>query len=441
MNPQELNKADELTRRQFVLNAAKSYLGVSVAPMVGASLASPAWAAGTNAMTKGGGKAEHVIFLNMNGGMSHIDTFDVKPGRDIQGPVDAIKTKGDFQVSQYLPKTADVADKLCVINSMTSTQGAHPQGQYLLHTSYTPLATMTHPAIGSWVLRLKGRKNQALPGFVSIGGNSRYSSSGFMDSKFAAVYLGKASDGLKNSELAPGVSEEDFTKRLAIADALNLSFHKEYEVPQVSAYESLYDEAVKLMKSEDLKAFEIDQEPQSVRSLYGSGRFAQGCLLSRRLIEAGVRFVEVTLGGWDTHYDNFAGVEGRCSDLDQAYSALIQDLESKGLLDKTLVVLTSEFGRSPEIVAHHNNGRDHHPACFTSVVAGGGIRGGMKYGASDKDGNRPDENPVTHRDLNATIGYAMGLDFSKVIYSPSGRPFRMSGPDKEMGNPVTELFG
>lgn len=438
MKNSDFNKADELGRRQFMVNAARTYLGVTVAPMLGASLATPAFA-----QSSGGGKkhAEHVIFLNMAGGMSHLDTFDLKPGKDVQGPVEAISTKGDFQLSQYLPKTADVADKMCVINSMTSTQGAHEQGQYMLHSSYSQRGTITHPSIGSWVVRLKGRKNDTLPGFVSVGGNPKNASSGFMGAEFAGVPLGRANEGLKDSKRAHTVSEGNFNQRLAIADALNKKFHEKYNVPQVKAYESLYDEAVKLMNSSDLKAFDINQESGAVRSKYGNDNFGQGCLLARRLVEAGVRFVEVTLGGWDTHYDNFTAVEARASVLDQGYSALMKDLEAKGLLEKTIVVIATEFGRSPNIVAEHNNGRDHHPACFSCVIAGGGVQGGVKYGKSDKSGNRPDEKPVTLQDLNATIGYALGLDHAQVVYSPSGRPFRMGGADDVLGSPITSIFG
>jgi hypothetical protein len=377
----------------------------------------------------------------MAGGMSHLDTFDVKPGRDVQGPVEAIGSKGDFQISQYLPKTAEVADNMCVINSMSSTQGAHEQGQYMLHSSYSQRGTITHPSIGSWVVRLKGRQNETLPGFVSVGGNPKNATSGFMSAEYTGVPLGRPNEGLKDSKRAHSVSEENFDKRLAIADALNRKFHEKYNVPQIKAYESLYDEAVKLMKSSDLKAFDINEEPEAVRSKFGDNNFGQGCLLARRLVQAGVRFVEVTLGGWDTHYDNFTAVEARASQLDQGYSALIKDLAAKGLLDSTLVVIATEFGRSPNIVSEHNNGRDHHPACFSTVMAGGGIKGGMKYGKSDRDGDRPDENPVTLQDFNATIAHALGLDHSQVIYSPSGRPFRMGGADESLGKPLTSIFG
>ena len=212
-------------------------------------------------------------------------------------------------------------------------------------------------------------------------------------------------------------------------------------MPQIKAYESLYDEAVKLMNSADLQAFDINKEDGKTRDMYGKEGFGQGCLLARRLVESGVRFVEVTLGGWDTHYDNFTSVEARAKVLDQGYAALMTDLANKGLLEKTMVVIATEFGRSPNIVDEHNSGRDHHPACFSAVISGGGIKGGVKYGKSDKDGGRPDENPTTLQDLNATIAYGLGLDHSKIIYSPSGRPFRMGGADKELGKPITSIFG
>jgi hypothetical protein len=372
--------------------------------------------------------------------MSHLDTFDLKPGKDEQGPVEAIKTGQEFEVSQYLPKTAEVAGELCVINSMTSKQGAHEQGQYILHRSYPMRGTITHPAVGAWVVRLKGRKNKTLPGFVSVNGSPQNASSGFMGAEFAGVPLGRPDEGLKNSTRAHTVSEEDFTARLAIADRLNAKFHERFKVPQVKAYESLYEEAVKLMKSDDLKAFDINQEPGGTKQKYGGNSFGQGCLLARRLVEAGVRYVEVTLGGWDTHYDNFTAVEARAAVLDQGYAALIKDLKAKGMLEKTLVVIGTEFGRSPGIVAEHNNGRDHHPACFTCVLAGAGVKGGTTYGKSDAGGYRPKDNPVTIQDFNATIGYALGLDHAEVIHSPSGRPFRLGGADADLGSPLKSVF-
>lgn len=440
MDTQSFQNVDELGRRQFMINAARSYLGVSLAPMLGAGLASPGF--GLTQKHAGGAKAEHVIFLNMGGGMSHLDTFDTKPSnKDVQGPVESVNTAGQFQLSQYLPGTAKIANHLCVINSMTSKQGAHSQGQYLLHRSYAPRGTIVHPAMGAWVVRMKGRKNTTLPGFVTANTNPGNASPGFFGAEFGGVPLGRPGEGLKNSTRAHSVSEDDFKRRLAIADALNKTFEERYQTPKVKAYDSLYEEAVKLMQSEDLKAFDINLEPAKVKAAYGNDRFGQGCLLARRLVETGVRFVEVSLGGWDTHYDNFANVEARAKVLDQGFSTLVADLEERGLLESTLVVIATEFGRTPRIVTEHSNGRDHHPACFSAVMAGGGIAGGQKYGESDKSGARVAKDPVTIQDFNATIAYSLGINHAQVVSSPSGRPFRMGGAEKELGNPITSIFG
>ncbi|YCM44124.1 DUF1501 domain-containing protein [Verrucomicrobiaceae bacterium 227] len=440
MDKRPFFNSDELGRRQFMINAARSYLGVSVAPILGASLSGSAF--GQSQKHAGGAKAEHVIFLNMGGGMSHLDTWDTKPGnKDVQGPVESIATSGDFQLSQYLPGSAKIANHLCVFNSITSKQGAHSQGQYLLHRSYSPRGTIVHPAIGAWVVRMKGRKNTTLPGFVTTNTSPNVSSPGFFGAEFGGVPLGRPDEGLKNSTRAGSVTEDDFKRRLAIADALNKTFHEKYQTPGVKAYDSLYEEAVKLMESEDLQAFEIHREPAKVQAAYGKDRFGQGCLLARRLVESGVRFVEVSLGGWDTHYDNFANVESRAAVLDKGFSTLVADLEERGLLESTLVVIGTEFGRTPKIVAEHSNGRDHHPACFSTVMAGGGIKGGIKYGESDKNGARVAKDPVTIQDFNATIAYALGIDHAQVVSSPSGRPFRMGGAEAELGKPVTAVFG
>ena len=224
------------------------------------------------------------------------------------------------------------------------------------------------------MVRQKDRKNTTLPGFVA-NTSPAVSSPGFFGAEFGGVPLGRPDEGLKNSSRPGSVSEEDFKRRLAIADALNKTFEENYKTPAVKAYDSLYEEAVKLMQSKDLQAFDINREPGKVQEAYGKNRFGQGCLLASRLVETGVRFVEVSHGGWDTHYDNFTNVENRAKTLDQAFSALVNDLETRGLLKSTLVVIATEFGRTPRIVAEHSNGRDHHPACFSAVMAGGGIAG------------------------------------------------------------------
>lgn len=435
MDRNEFNSVDELTRRQFMCDSARKYLGVSLAPMLGATVASEAYGFNTPLRPRA---AKSVIFLNMAGGMSHLDTFDPKPKRpDVQGPATAIDTASpNIQLTKYLPKTAEIADRICVINGMRTNQGAHEQGQYYMRRSYGPRGTIVHPVLGSWVMRLGGRRNTTIPGFVTIGGSSENASGGYMGAKYSGVPIGDPNDGLKDSKRPGSVSEDDFNRRLGLADKMNAKFHGQFNQKQVSAYEGLYDEAVKLMTSEDLKAFDISLEPQEMHSLYGSDRFGRGCLLARRLVEHSVRFVEVTLGGWDTHYDNFTAVEARAAILDTGFSALITDLESRGMLDSTLVVIGTEFGRTPDIVTAHQMGRDHFPGAYSAVIAGGGVKGGIKWGVTDGKGKKVLENEVSPKMLNATIAYGLGLPIDRQVNSPSGRPFWVSDKAK----PVTDIF-
>jgi len=428
-----LNKADEPTRRQFMQNAARAYLGVHLFPMLGTTIASAAAEGAAK-----GAKAKHVIYLFMAGGMSHLDTFDPKPKKkEVMGPTETVTGNAGVEISGFLPKTAEVTDKMCIINSVNSTQGAHEQGSYIMHTSYSQRGTVKHPAIGSWVLKLGGRLHPDLPGFVAVNTSPELTGGGFFGAKYSAAPIGSPDQGLQDSHRSAVVSEEDFARRLSLADRLNRKFHDRYPNTDVKAYEELYQQAIALMNSKDLKAFDIGEEDSETRELYGSGNFAQGCLLARRLVEHDVRFVEVQLGGWDTHYDNFTGVEGRCKEFDQAYAALLTDLEKRGKLQDTLVVVATEFGRTPIIRPEHGDGRDHHPSAFSCVLAGGGVKGGMKYGESDSTGDKVNENKVSIPDFNATIAYALGLPHDLVLMSPTKRPFKIA----DKGSPVTSIFG
>ncbi|MFZ9933452.1 MAG: DUF1501 domain-containing protein [Chthoniobacterales bacterium] len=430
-------QADELTRRHFMGLAARSMLGVRVLPILGGMTSLLSAAHGAQ-QTGAGAKASSVIYLFMSGGMSHLDTFDPKPSRDeVMGPTTALGSKADgIQVSNYLPNTAGVMDKVCVVNSMTSVNGAHEHGQYILHTSYAKRGTIQHPSLGAWVLKLGGKQSADLPGFVAINTGAEISGGGFFGPTFGAAPVGDPQQGLQDSKPPAHVDESDFSRRVDLADRLNRSFHERFPHRDVEAYRSLYQEAVQLMKSEDLKAFDVASESDATKQLYGTTRFGQGCLLARRLVEHGVRFVEVTLGGWDTHYDNFAGVEARCNDFDQAYAALINDLAAKGLLDKTLVVVGTEFGRTPEIDQQNQAGRGHHPAAFSCLLAGGGVKGGFKYGETDGTGNKVRKDPVEIADFNATIAHALGLKLDEKLQSPSGRPFTIA----DQGKPVLDVF-
>lgn len=425
----------DLTRRSFVSGAAKTFLGVTAASHLHTRvIAAPGQ--GTSPL-KQAATARNVIYLYMNGGMSHLDTFDPKPEKaEIMGLTKVSNTNVDgIRVSNNIPLIARQMDKLAVIRSMTSTQGAHEQGSYYQHTSYTQRSSIRHPSMGAWLQKFQGRGNPTLPGSVMIGNDSRHPGAGFFESRFAPLMVSDPEGGINNVRTNSWFTEDRFNNRLEVARKLDRQFAETYDVKNVRAYSDMYDDALKMMKSEELKAFDLSEESDALRKRYGSERFGQGCLLARRLVEHGVRFVEVSFGSWDTHNANFTRVPELCEELDVALSTLLQDLESRGLLQETLVVLATEFGRTPEINA--NDGRDHHAPGFTCLMAGGGIRGGQVYGATDEIGHKAVENPVTIPEFNATIAYALGLPMDQVLYSPSKRPFTVA----DKGQPITSLFG
>ena len=425
-----IHGADDVSRRAFLSGAAGSLLGLGAMPLLSHASAIAPLGAGRRS------PAKNVIYLFMAGGMTHLDTFDLKPGAETQGPTEAIKTSGDeVLLSSHMKYLARHMDKCVVVNSMSSTQGAHAQGQYFMHTSYEPRGTIAHASMGSWVSRLGGRLNDTLPGYVTVGGG-RYTSAGWMESAHAPLPIGDPQDGLANSTCSEDVSDKDFKRRMSRLAKMNEAFASRYKSKQVRSYADMYEQAVKLMGSEDLAAFDVTKESDSIKEAYGDSRFGRGCLLARRLVEHGVRFVEVVSGGWDTHNDYFDEMEEKLPPLDRAVAALLSDLDARGLLDETLVVLTTEFGRTPDITANRGNGRNHYPKAFSAMLAGGGVQGGQRYGKTDAEGREVIENKVLVPDFNATIAYALGLPTDKVLHSPSGRPFQIA----HKGKPVTSIF-
>lgn len=432
----QFSSLDEVSRRDFVSHAAQSLLGLSVLPLIGGrALAQDPVQEGL--IPLGPATAKNVIYLFMQGGMSQIDTFDPKPGTDNQGPVEAIKTSADgVLVSQHFPNLARHMDKVAIISSMHTTQGSHAQGQYYMHTTYELRGTIRHPSMGAWVNRLAGKINPTLPGHVLIGGSANTASGGFFEAAYYPLPIGDPEAGLQNSALPPHVSEESFHHRLDRVAQMNRAFAEKHDQKQVRAYADAYQQAIELMNSSDLQAFDISKESERLRDAYGSNPFGQGCLLARRLVEHDLRYVEVVLGGWDTHIDNFERLEDLCPVLDRALSALLADLESRGMLEETMVVLATEFGRTPQIVTGRN-GRNHFPKAFSCLLAGGGINGGQRHGQTDERGEFIILDGVTVPDFNATIAHALGLPLDHVIYSPSRRPFTVA----DKGRPVMSLFG
>lgn len=429
----QLLRSGEITRRDFAAKTASSLLGVG---LLGSYMSGKSYAAFENSSKlKQVATAKNVIYLYMSGGQSHMDTWDPKEGVETAGPTKPVKTSADgVRISEYLPLTAQQMHHACVINSLTSTQGAHEQGNYMMHTSYDMRGTIRHPAMGAWLNVFQGGGNSTLPNFVFIGNDSRHPGSGFFPAQYSPLYVSNPENGLKNVKMQPGLTEDKFMKRMNLADQLDQDFRATFEHRNVKAYSDMYDDAMAMMKSEDLKAFDLTEESEELRKSYGKEPFGQGCLLARRLIERGVRFVEVSLGGWDTHAANFVRVPELCDTLDKGLSTLLQDLNARGLLEETLVVVTSEFGRTPDI--NQNVGRDHYPKAFSAMMAGGGISGGMTYGKTDKEGREVVEDKVQIADMNATIAYALGLPLDQVIYSPSKRPFTIA----DKGKPLTNVF-
>ena len=432
---------DELSRRRFMARTARTCFGLTIGGTA-ANLFSPsALAADPNIAATGGGKAKSVIYLFMSGGMTHLDTFDPKPdaGTDYTGPVKAISTKTNgMRLGHCFKQLAKHSEKFALINSMTSTQGAHAQGRYFMRTGYTQRSSIVHPSAGSWVSKLAGRVNPTLPSFVTVNTGNGHPGAGFMEPDVAPLPIGNAEAGLQNITRLKGTSEKEFNRQLALRTLLDKEFDSKYHTGQknVRAYNQVFEEAVTLMNSKDLEAFDLSKEPKEVHERYGTENFSKGVLLARRLVERGVRYVDIEMGGYDWHNDNFEKMETSIPVVDRALSALLEDLDSKGLLDSTLVVVATEFGRTPKITP--TVGRNHFPKAFSHLIAGGGIRGGQVYGKTNKTGTAVVENPVTAPDFNATIGHAMGLPYEDFLMSPSKRPFRLSGRE---GKPITKLFG
>ena len=411
---------DRIARRTFLGSAARAAFGLTLLDSVTAR-------ASADASRAAGGVS--VITLMMRGAMSHIDTFDPKPGREEQGETGTIATKlSGVRFGEHLPRLAGLADRLAIIRSLTTETGAHEQGTYLMRTSYPQLNSIRHPSFGSWAVHVLGKRSRDLPGYVLVGNGNEHPGCGFLDPAVTPVPLADPARGLENISRPAYLSQANFERRLGLADRIDGDFRQRYAGRQIEAYDRMYADAVRLMGSGDLTAFDIAREDEKTRERYGRSRLGQGCLLARRLVESGVRCVEVEMGGWDMHRELWEELPGKVGELDAALAALLEDLEARGLLGSTLVVLATEFGRSPKI--NENAGRDHHPAVFSAVLAGAGVKPGVVHGASDAGGRVPDRDGVSVADFNATIAAACGLPWEKEFVAPNGRPFKIGNDGK-----------
>ncbi len=419
-------EAEALSRRAFLGGSLGSLMALLLAPklrVLEAAAAAPA-APNVNSM----------IVLWLAGGPSHLDTFDPKPGRPTGGPFRAIPTAiQGVHLSEHLPRTAAIADRLAIVRSITSNEGNHQRARYYALTGYKPMGTVRHPSFGSILSQQKGEETSALPAYVSVSGSSI--GPGFLGAAHAALEVRRPGRPVDNVSPAGGVDRKRFDRRLELLRASEAEFARAHPLPEVEGQRAVRDGAVAFMRSPKLERFDLEKEPAALRDAYGRNDFGQGCLLARRLVEAGVRCVEVTLPGWDTHQDNFGRSKTLLEKLDPALSALVTDLEKRKLLDSTLVVAMGEFGRTPRINA--NEGRDHYPRAFGAILAGGGLRRGVVVGATDENGEKVVSDPVTIPDLIATFCARLGVDGEFENRTPEGRPIRIVDA---AGKPIAKLL-
>ena len=406
---------DPQNRRSFVERCARAAFGLTILPFFAGAAAEQRGA--------GFGKAKRIIMIHLDGGLSHIDSFDPKEGAS-KGPGSPVSTKAGYQLTSYLPETAKIADKITVIRSMAAKVGVHENARYLMRTGFEKRGTIVHPTLGAWGQHYLGASSKTLPSSVCVNSSSAHGN-GFFPATFSPLPILDPDAGLANSKAT--VPDEKAAKRQQLLAQLDSNFSKAVPDENVRAYNDFYDTTMQLMKSTDLAAFDINAEKAELRDRYGRNKFGQGCLLARRLVEGGVRFVEVHSGGWDMHKELEDGMEDRGGEFDRGFAALVADLDARGLLDSTLVAVTTEFGRKPNF---EGNGRGHHPLAFSTVLAGGGAKRGFVYGSSDAKGYKAQDNPVTPGDFHATIAWAAGMPIEKEVIAPSGRPFTVGNKGK-----------
>jgi uncharacterized protein (DUF1501 family) len=432
----------DLSRRQWMKAASAGLLGVSASgwfPALAGQLANHPE------------RRRHCILLWMTGGPTQTDTFDMKPGHANGGEFKESATKAPgLKFSEHLPKLGEMADRLAVVRSLSTKEGDHGRGTYVVRTGQKPQGPIQYPAIGSSLAKSLGRETDTVPQYVSISPYRAFNQAafgpGFLGPKYASLTVG-ATDGftaqgaagegmyaeMKVDDLAPamGVDERQFKTRLDLWRSLQTKFLATHPGPSPVAHQTVYERALALMDSSAARAFDLSEEPASVRDAYGRGRFGQGCLMARRLIESGVSFVEVTLGsvgndifGWDTHLNNFTQVKALSTELDNGWGTLMKELAERDLLDSTTILWIGEFGRTPKI--NPQAGRDHFPAAWTCVFGGGGIKGGQAFGKTSESGEEVEEGKVDVPDVLATLCKAVGVDPETENVSEQGRPIKLA---------------
>jgi len=413
-----------MNRREFL----RSSVGV----------ASVGWFGGLASALADDPKRQHsCILMWMAGGPSQLDTFDPKPDHANGGSFKSIETAvPGIRIGEHLPGVAQQMKHLSIVRSMATKEGDHGRATTHLRTGYLPQGSIQFPTLGALIAHEHDRKDSDLPSFVSIGSSG--GSPGFLGPRYAPLVVGAGSDGElkvedldRPSKISLGRAEE----RLSLLRETEAEFLNSRPGVGTDSHRNAYDQAVRLMRESAARAFDLSAEPDALKAKYGRSRFGQGCLLARRLVERGVPFIDVTLGGWDTHDNNFEQVKNLCGTLDAGWSTLMTDLKERGLLERTTVVWMGEFGRTP--VINPRQGRDHYPNAWSVVLGGAGVKGGLVHGRTSSDGMTVEENPIAVPDLIATICLALGVDPSKQNPSNVNRPIRIADPNAK---PMREIL-
>jgi hypothetical protein len=440
-------------RRSPLSLSRREWLTLSAAGVVGYSMSG--WLENlAAAAAKNPARKRACILLWMSGGPSQMDTFDLKPGQANGGPYKETATRvPGIKISEHLPKLARHMKDMVLVRSMNTKEADHGRATYFLRTGRVPGGPIQYPPLGSFVSKELEQPDAELPGFVSVAPfrflNSAAFSPGFLGPRYAPLIVGENANGprpqaagadiaqalrVQDIDLPGDVNAKRSESRLQMLDEMEHDFLAQHSSIAAESHRTAYRRAVTMMRSSAVKAFNLEDEPAKLRDAYGRNLFGQGCLLARRLVERGVPFIEITLDGWDTHQQNFEQVKRLSGNLDPAWSTLMTDLKDRGLLDSTLIVWMGEFGRTPRL--NNNTGRDHWATGWSTVLAGGGIKGGQVVGKTSADGTTIEERKIEVADLLGTICLALGLDPRKQNQSNVGRPIRLVEPTAK---PITEV--
>ena len=377
------------------------------------------------AQQRGEERQKSVIVVWLAGGPSQLETWDPHPGTKIGGPTQSLKTSiPNIEIASLFPQTAEQIHHLNIIRSLTSKEGDHERGTYMLKTGYRPDPTTIHPSLGAIITHQSPVKNLEIPQHISMGDGAWPARGGYLGAEYDAFRIYDPGMGLHNMQMPVGDDRQK--RRLANLEVISRAFEpRRGPAARQSLHRKTLDDALTMMSSEQLNAFKIEDEPQSLKDAYGDTKLGRGCLVARRLVESGVRAIEVSMTGFDTHANNYEGMQTQAEILDPGLSTLIRDLKERDLLDSTVVMCLGEFGRTPNI--NPLDGRDHWPSGFSCLIGGGGLKSGIVIGETDPSGEKKDpSDPIPVENLFSTVLHQLGIDYQKELITPIGRPMALA---------------